>query len=177
MDWNALLSELDRLSLFELGCLGRALGNLSADPARIARARSLLRPGLEVEYWNSKKGDFTKAIVLELFRTSALVQHMKDQEQWTVHLSLIVPPDTKPILSPMPSSSRSEWRVGDLVGFKDRQNRERFGTIEKLNPRKAQVRLRSGEVWRVDYPLLVPIHELEKTVMPELPDAPDHMKT
>lgn len=170
MDWKALLADLDQCSLFEVGCLARAAGDMIDDPVRVAKARSLFRPGLEVEYWDTRDKRFVKAIVLELLRTSAFLEHMDDKQRWRVHLSLIVPPDSKPVIPSTPSPAKSEWRVGDLVGFKDNQNRERVGVIEKLNPRRAQVRLKTGEIWRVGYSLLVRIHEFQEKKRADPPD-------
>lgn len=160
MDWTNLVAALDQLSLFDLGCFERAIQSLSQDPARIARARSYLRPGIEVEYWCEKDHTFIKAVVVELHRSTALLEHVGDCQRWKVYYSQIVPPDASPLLPPASSLPKSEWRAGDLVSFKDKQNREHLGTIEKINPRRAHVRLKSGQIWRVDYALLARIHEL-----------------
>lgn len=170
MDWNNLITELENLSLFELGCLARAAWDLADDPQRIAQARALLKPGIEVEYWDSKGRQFVRALILELNRTTALLQNVEDKVRWTMPLIFIVPPNTEPIVPPAPRLPKSEWSVGDQVMFKDRQNQECIGTIEKLNPTRAKVRLNTGAIWNVHYQLLVPLHELKIKNVPILPN-------
>jgi len=161
MDWNVLVAELEGLTLFELGSLRRLVSELCDDPKRVAQARIQLRPGMEVEYWHSQSRGYVKATVVELQRTTVLVQHVEDKEKWTIHLSLLAPPATTPVPRTVPSLPKSEWRVGDMVGFKDRQNRDRIGTIQKKNPRRAEIRLKNGDIWQVHYEYLVRIQELD----------------
>lgn len=51
---------------------------------------------------------------------------------------------------------RNSLRVGDRVGFKDRQGQERFGQVVKLNPKSASVQVDALR-WRVGYALLLPV--------------------
>jgi hypothetical protein len=60
------------------------------------------------------------------------------------------------------------WRVGDSVCFSDQQNREIFGQIIKLNPKRAKVRTPEG-IWNVGYDFLTQVVDTEATTQPTMP--------
>ena len=49
---------------------------------------------------------------------------------------------------------RNSLKVGDRVGWHSKLGHDLYGVVEKLNPKKALVRLGNGEQWTVSYSLL-----------------------
>ena len=49
---------------------------------------------------------------------------------------------------------RLTLKVGEQVGFVNRQNIALYGTVAKLNDKTASVKLFTGERWRVSYNML-----------------------
>jgi hypothetical protein len=47
--------------------------------------------------------------------------------------------------------------VGDAVGFRDRQNRDRYGRVLALNQKTATVFTNDQQRWRVAYQFLFPV--------------------
>ena len=54
---------------------------------------------------------------------------------------------------------RSQLKVGDLVGFVDKQNQEKYGYITGLNQKTVSILVNDREHWRVAYSFLFPIIE------------------
>jgi hypothetical protein len=55
---------------------------------------------------------------------------------------------------PSDGLDRNSLKVGDRVGWHSKLGYELYGIVEKLNPKKALVRLGDGEQWTVSYSLL-----------------------
>ena len=49
---------------------------------------------------------------------------------------------------------RNSLKVGDHVGWNSKLGHDLYGVVEKLNPKKALIRLGNGELWTVSYFLL-----------------------
>ncbi|MFO0968811.1 MAG: hypothetical protein U0793_24920 [Gemmataceae bacterium] len=159
MDWTDFLTQAANLSLFELGQLSRAVSELCDNPDRILQARARLRPGMEVGYFDHRSRRMIHSRILRLNRTCALLEEVDSGERWSVHYHNIKTlEEAAPVLPAV--SPKSEWRVGDLVSFKDRQNRDLIGRIEKLNPRTVSIIVKSGQRWRVGYAFLAPVHDV-----------------
>lgn len=56
-------------------------------------------------------------------------------------------------------STRESWRIGDQVGFLDRNNNEIHGKIVRLNAKTASLTTSHGVRWTVGYSYLFPILE------------------
>ena len=49
---------------------------------------------------------------------------------------------------------KSELKVGDMVGFQDKQNNDVYGEVIRLNQKTATIVTNTGAKWRVAYTFL-----------------------
>ncbi len=157
MDYTEILNVLRSASLFDLFRLRAAMDTEIDNHSRIEQVKAQLRTGMTIEYFDPISNSLVKADILELKRTRLLVVNWHDKIRWNIMFSAVnlegVSVDLHPVSSAQPLN-RSLLKVGDLVGFRDKQNREIYGQIHELNPKSAAVITNSGERWRVAYPLL-----------------------
>ena len=62
---------------------------------------------------------------------------------------------------------RSRLKVGDAVGFRDRQNQDRYGRVLALNQKTATILTGDGQRWRVAYQFLFSVIDSNEGVGPE----------
>jgi hypothetical protein len=53
--------------------------------------------------------------------------------------------------------NRSRLKVGDAVGFRDRQNQDKYGRVVALNQKTATILTKDNQKWRVAYQFLSPV--------------------
>lgn len=163
MDYSRILDELRSASLFDLYRLRVAIEGQLDRPDRIEQVRSRLRPGMRIRYFEEGTNREVEANVLELHRTRLLVENLADGERWSIRFCTVNLDRVDTDLRPTPEQGqldRSRLKVGDRVGYRDRQNRDRYGVVEQLNPKTATVRTTDNEKWRVPYSLLFPVIEV-----------------
>jgi hypothetical protein len=160
MNHDELLQELSGVSLYAMHRIRAALFHWLDDPARIEKVKACLQIGMKISYFEDSANRLVEAIILELHRTRLLVENVADKKRWRIHYSTV---NLEGVDVEVPQSSgkmdRSAWKVGDVVAFKDRQNRDRYGTIVSLNPKTATVVLKDNQKWRVAYSFLIPVWE------------------
>ncbi|MBF0238950.1 MAG: hypothetical protein HQM12_14705 [SAR324 cluster bacterium] len=79
------------------------------------------------------------ARVIKLDRTLVLVHNHEDHRPWkirygTINLEQV---DTTIHAKNYKALDCTRLKVGDLVGFKDRQNQDKYGTVTRLNQKTA----------------------------------------
>lgn len=158
MNFTAILEVLGQASLFQLYRLNVAIGNQLDDPTRIAAVKRALRVGQTLRWFDSTENRLVEAKLLRMNRTRAEVQNVGDGKRWTIQFYLIdlEGQDVTIAARKRKALDRNSLRVGDRVGFKDRDGQERFGLVVKLNPKSASVQVDTMR-WRVSYGLLVPV--------------------
>jgi hypothetical protein len=57
--------------------------------------------------------------------------------------------------------------VGDAFGFRDRQNRDRYGRVLALNQKTATILTGDQQRWRVAYEFLFPVIDSNEGLEPE----------
>ncbi len=169
MDYTQILNALRSASLFDLYRLRVAIEQQLDNPERVEHVRAQLRPGMIIHYFDDTANRLIKASVLELNRTRLVVENHEDKKQWSIRFCSVnlegVAVDLHPVSARQPLD-RSLLQVGDHVGFRDRQNREKYGRVHDLNQKTATVLTNSGERWRVAYAFLF------KVLNPGGEDAP-----
>ncbi|HSO80667.1 MAG TPA: hypothetical protein VLQ88_10915 [Chromatiaceae bacterium] len=158
MNYNFILEELGRASLFELYRLNAAIGNQLDDPARIAAVKRALTVGQTLRWFDRDANRLVEAKLLRINRTRAEIQNIADGKPWTIPFYLIdlEGADVAIAARKRQALDRNSLRVGDGVAFKDRHGQERFGQVVKLNVKSASVQVGAGR-WRVGYSLLAPV--------------------
>lgn len=157
MDYNLVLSELQQASMFELFRLQAAIGQLLDDPARLIAIKCALRPGMEITYFHEQGNRLIPARVLQIRKTRAVIQDLETAKRWTIPLYMINLENQDTDITPKQQGvDRLSLQVGDAVGFTGKDGQELFGTITKLNPKRAKIQI-EHEIWAVPYSMLFPI--------------------
>ncbi|MFN0119050.1 MAG: hypothetical protein ACKV2V_00960, partial [Blastocatellia bacterium] len=106
MDYSAVVQALDAASLFDLYRLSRAIRQILEDPKRIAQVRAQLRPGMRVTWFDDKVNHLVEATVIELKRSSVLVENLQDKQQWSLRYPLVNLAGVKTDLRPPETGKR-----------------------------------------------------------------------
>ena len=160
MNYAELLEELEQASLFDVYRLQAALGDVLEHPVRLARLREQLTPGQEVTYFDAYENRHVKVRILDLKRTRVSVQELESDNRYTIPMYWINVENADLALGSRRASrgiARSDLRVGDKVGFHDRDNVTRTGEVIRRNPKTATLLVDGRSEWRVSYGLLFDI--------------------
>ncbi|MFH1915231.1 MAG: hypothetical protein ABIK45_13270 [Pseudomonadota bacterium] len=157
MDYAAFLDVLDKVSLFDLWRLNRAIARAMEDPHKNEAIRAKLCAGQTIRYFDARENREISACIVAVKRSRVLVRNEHDQKLWNIPFYMINLQGTDVDLH-FPrihqKVHRDSLRVGDSVGYKSRDHHEVYGVVVKLNRKTATVRLTDGEQWRVSYGLL-----------------------
>lgn len=154
---NLIFEQLKSLSLFELNRLSSAISKILDDPARNEAIKRHLKIGMKITYFSSDKNDLIEATVTDIRKTWVSVVNVQDNSRWNIKFCLINLQGIDVSINPRKSSGgldRNSLKVGDRVGWHSKLGYDLYGVVEKLNPKKAVVRLGNGEQWTVSYSLL-----------------------
>ncbi len=154
MDYNLVLSELQKASMFDLFRLQAAIGKLLDDPARLIAIKHALRPGMEITYFHEQGNRLVPARVLQIRKTRVAVQDLETGKRWNIPLYMLNLENQVTDITPKQQGvDRLSLQVGYTVGFTGQEGQEQFGTIIKLNPKRAKIQTESG-IWAVPYSML-----------------------
>jgi len=166
MDYTAIINELRAASLFDLFRLRAALTTQLEDPGQIEQVRARLRPGMNVSYFDEVQNRLIEATIIELRRTRLLVKNRHDQKLWSIPFGAVnvdgVETDLRAAVAQQPALSRSRLQVGEAVGFRDRQNQDKYGQVVALNPKTATILTDDQQRWRVAYQFLFQIIDTDE---------------
>ena len=155
-----MLEHLENASLFEIYQTSVVLKKILGNPKRIAGIRSKLMPNQNVSYFNARTNQAIAATVVQLGNTKVLLRNHHDGKNWQVPYYMINLGRIKQQASVRSGKVDSlSLRVGDSVGFVDRQNKSMYGVVQKLNRKTASLILQNGEAWRVAYEQLFHVME------------------
>jgi len=161
MNYNLLLSELEQASTFELFRLQAAISTLLDDPTRIAAIKRQLRR-MEISYFHEQENRLVTARLLEIRKTRAAIQESSSGKRWTIPLYMINLEQSDTDLTPQKQGvDRLSLRIDDRVGFRGKNNEEHFGTVIKLNPKRAKIQV-GTTIWSVPYSMLFSIIDGEQ---------------
>jgi len=163
MDFSKIAEDLKQESLFDLYRLRATIDHLLENPRRIEEIKRNLKPGQAVSYFDENENRLVEATVIKLNRTRLLVKNSYDKQQWNipfywVNLDRV---DTDIVFSSKNGVEKGQLKVGDVVGFQDKQNNDVYGEITRLNRKTATVITNTNTKWRVSYQLLYLVIEGE----------------
>ena len=162
MDYSQILHELRAASLFDLYRLRVAIDQQLDNPDRLQEVKRRLRPGKEITYFDEVENRLVEATVISLHRARLLVENKHDRKRWSIRFCTVNSDDVETdihTLSGHKNVDRSQLRVGDHVGFYNRQNQELYGEIIRLNNKTATILVNDGSRWRVAYQFLFKVIE------------------
>jgi SAM-dependent methyltransferase len=167
MDYDKIAAELKDASTFDLYRLQLLVTHELENPRRTQEIKDRLRPGQKITYLDWTENRLIEAEVVRLKRARVLVRNEHDGQQWNIPFYCVnldqVDPDIH-VASTSFGLERSHLKVGDRVGYRDRQNNDVYGEIIRLNRKTATLLVEDGAEWRVPYGLLFPIIEGETRV-------------
>ncbi|MDZ7833520.1 MAG: hypothetical protein U5L07_17380 [Desulfobacterales bacterium] len=164
MDYSNILNELNKASLFDLYRLKVAINQQLENPQRLSEIKKRLKPGQNISYFDEEENRLIDAKVLKIMRTRLLVQNIHDQKKWNIPLYYVNLDEVNTDISDQSQEglSKSQLKVGDLVGFRDRVNDDVNGKIIRLNQKTATIITSTNTKWRVPYELLHFIYDIEQ---------------
>jgi hypothetical protein len=164
MDYSNILEELNNASSFDLYRLKVAINQQLENPQRLSEIKKCLKPGQKIRYFDDTENRLIDAHVLKIMRTRMLVQNIHDQEKWEIPLFYVNldEVDTDIINQSKEGLDKSQLKVGDMVGFQDKQNNDVNGKITRLNQKTATIITSTNTEWRVAYDYLYLIYDVEK---------------
>ncbi len=162
MDYTAIITELNKASLFDLYRLNVAIHQQLNDPIRLSLIKNHLKVGQLISYFDLTENRLIKATIIQLKTTKVLIENQHDGGQWNItYYSINIDNlDIDINLKAKQKTNKNHIKVGDHVCFKDKQGNELFGEVIKLNPKTAGV-LVGNTQWRVAYSLLSPTISIE----------------
>ena len=164
MDYSKILEELKQASLFDLYRLSVAINQLLEDPRRLSEIKKCLRSGQNISYFDDTENRLIKAKVIKLMRTRLLVENTDDQQRWEIPLYYVNLDEvnTDIIGSPRTRLDKCQLKVGDMIGFQDKQNNDVHGKIIRLNQKTATIKTNTNTEWRVGYEWLYVVIDVDQ---------------
>ncbi len=161
MDYSRIFDDLNSASLFDLFRLSVAIRQQLDKPERLSQVKRRLRPGMEITFFDDERNHLVKATVIKLNRTRLDVHNHLDHRTWSIRYCMVNLDNVKTDITSSSTKGldRSQLRVGDLVGFVDKQNREKYGYVTALNQKTVSICVNEREHWRVAYSFLFPVIE------------------
>ena len=163
MDYSMILKELNKASLFDLYRMQVAIDQQLDNPARIKQVKRLIKPGMEISYFDSTQNRLIDATVISLRQSRLLVENKHDGKRWTINFYMVNLDRVETDISTHQVIDRTQLKVGDSVGFYNRENKETYGKVIKLNQKTATVFVSGASKWRVSYQLLFKLIDIEKS--------------
>ena len=153
MDYSNIIDDLQHATLFDLHRIQIAINHKLENPQRIAEIRKRLKPGQVIQYFDSTGNRLIEATVKELKRTQLLVKDTHDQKLWNIPFFWVNLDEVNTDINSSKSMGldKSQLKVGDIVGFPDRQNNDCHGEIIRLNQKTATIKTNLDMEWLVGY--------------------------
>jgi hypothetical protein len=164
MDYTKILEELNKGSLFDLYRLKVAINHQLGNPQRLYEIKKCLKRDQKISYFDDTENRLIEAQVLKIMRTRLLVQNIHDHEKWEIPLYYVNLDEVNTdIINPSKEGlDKSQLKVGDMVGFQDKQNNDVVGKIIRLNQKTATIITEANTEWRVAYRYLHLIYDIEQ---------------
>ncbi len=117
---------------------------------------------MKIRYFDETQNRLVEAAILELRRTRLLVKNLGDGKPWLIPFCAVNIDEVETDLRTAPGHTaldRSSLNVGDHIGFRDRQNQDKYGQVIALNQKTATILTSDQQKWRVAYQFLFPVIE------------------
>ena len=166
MDYTEILGALNKATLFDLHRLQSAIHQEMSNPERIEAIKIQLNPGQQISYFDSSQNCLVDAIIIQPKKTRCLVQDLKDGKRWNIPFYYINLADVDTDIRPKSQQaviSKAALKVGDKVGFKNKDYEDIYGEVIRLNQKTATIQVDMQNQWRVSYSFLFPVLDGEKS--------------
>ena len=160
MNYTEILEQLNKATLFDLHRLQGAIYQELKNPKRLEAVKRNIKPGQTISYFDTDLNCLVEAVVIKTMNTKCLVKNIKDGELWKISFASInlegVDTDIKPS-NQQRGISKQVLKVGDNVGFKNKEGQDLYGRVIRLNPKTATIEVGPEHEWRVYYSQLFPV--------------------
>jgi len=155
MNYTEILAKLGQASAFDLFRLRAAIDRALDQPGWMAAVQARLRVGARIEYFDAQANRAVTGLLLEMRRKQALVLDPETRQRWLISYAAINLDGADVAIREQAARglSRQAVAVGDVVGFVDREQRQRSGRILRLNDKTVTLQV-GPQQWRVAYALL-----------------------
>jgi hypothetical protein len=155
VNYSDVLKAMNEASAFELFRLRAAINVVLDEPARMQAIQNRLQPGQAIEYFDVRANAKRHGTIVELRRKTALIIDRDDGKRWlTDYASINLDgADVQIQQTTQRGLGRNEIGVGEIVGYLDRNGRQRSGKVLRLNDKTATLAV-GDQQWRVAYGLL-----------------------
>lgn len=137
------------------------------DPSRNQAIKNQLRVGMQISYFDPNENRLLDATIIQIKRTQVLLKNTHDYKLYKIPFYMLNINNVNTSVTTSATKgtlSKLNLKVGDNVGWLSAQsNQELFGTVVKLNPKRAKIKLPSGTTWNVPYNMLFPTLEGSST--------------
>lgn len=168
MNYNYLVSELNKATTFDLYRLHVAIGNELEDPKRILEIKTKLRIGMELSYFNHLENRLVKVKLTETRLKNTVVFDYEKKKRFVIPYYMLNIDDADVDIS---ESSNKETltanmlKVGDCVGF-NKDGESIVGNIKRINHKTVTIETATNHQWRVAYSFLYRVHDAEPSLHP-----------
>jgi hypothetical protein len=159
---SRILDALRNAPSLDLYQVSLTAHQLLADPQRILEIRKQLHLGAKVMFFHHRTHELAAGTVVEFRQKEVAIQEDATRTQWWLPYPAIVPDASQRApepISPAPVIHRTNFQVGDTVGFTDKYLREHVGVIIRLNDKTVTVDC-DGHRWRASRNLLRKVIDL-----------------
>jgi len=95
-----------------------------------------------------------------------LVENIDDQQRWEIPFYYVNLDEVNTDIIGLSKMGldKTQLKVGDLVGFQDKQNNDVHGIIIRLNQKTATIKTNTNTEWRVGYEWLYLVINVEQRI-------------
>lgn len=156
MNYSQIIDAIQHANGFDLFRLGVAINKMLEDPKHILDFKKKLQIGSNIEYFLPEENRSVPAKLLGFKRTRVSVKNRDDGRHYDIpfYFININRVDTQvEVATNKVGLDRNEVKVGDRVGFADKQEQDVFGIVKRLNQKTVTVETANAQ-WRVAYQYL-----------------------
>lgn len=99
--------------------------------------------GQAISYFDPQANDLVDAVILKIQITRCLVRNIKDNKTWNLPFYYLNLDEDDADIKPANNAvgiPKNCLKIGERVGFKDKQNNDLFGEVIRLNPKRATIK-------------------------------------
>ncbi len=175
MNYTEILNALNTATLFDLHRLKSIIQLELKNPDRIKIVAAHVKPKQNITYFDPDTNDLIEAVVIKTMKTRCLVRNKLDQKRWNIPFYYINLEDVDTNIYQKKSQqglSKQTLKIGDTVGFKNKQHEDTYGQIIRLNPKTVTIIVSPDDTWRVYYQHLFSVLDADTSNTDYLPNIP-----
>jgi hypothetical protein len=167
MNFSDVLNALNGASTFELYRIRAAINVALDEPSRMQAIYSQLQVGQSIEYFEPRANAKRYGKILALRRKAAVIIDRDDGKRWLIEFASINlgGADVQIRQTMQRGLGRNEIAVGQIVGYIDRNGKQRSGQVIRLNDKTVSLMV-GDQQWRVAYCFLH--HVLEGEIVEQV---------